>query len=408
MSNFVPKQEDSVYNGVDMDALKNLLTRSVDTIYPSREALERALSSGKKLTIYLGVDPTGPHLHLGHATNLLVLRRFQALGHKIILLIGDFTARIGDPTDKLAARKPLTAEVKRNFKTFKKQAAKILNFSGPNAAAVAFNSKWHTKMNFEKLVELASHFTEQQMVERDMFQERKKSNKPIGLHEFLYPLMQGYDSVALDVDVEIGGTDQTFNMLAGRKLLREYKNKEKFVITTKLLENPKTGRKLMNKSEGGLINLDDKPNDMFGKVMALPDEGVRPVAEFCTEMAMGDIEKMLGRDGNPRDTKLSLATEIVKLYHSEKIAVKARETWIKTFSKKETPSEMETVRIKKGTTLLEVVRAAGISSNSEAMRLFAQSAIKRNNTVAQDPKKSAIEGDVLKIGKKKFVKVLVV
>ncbi|MFH0806230.1 MAG: tyrosine--tRNA ligase [Candidatus Brennerbacteria bacterium] len=389
-----------------MDALNNLLTRSVDTIYPSREAFEKALSSGKKLTVYLGVDPTGPHLHLGHATNLLVLRRFQALGHKVILLIGDFTARIGDPTDKLAARKPLTAsEVKQNLKTFKKQAAKIINFSGTNAAKLAFNSKWHAKMTFEKLIELASHFTEQQMVERDMFQERKRNDKPIGLHEFLYPLMQGYDSVALDVDVEIGGTDQTFNMLAGRKLLREYKNKEKFVVTTKLLENPRTGKKLMNKSEGGLISLDDKPNDMFGKLMALPDEGIRPVAEFCTEMAIEDIEKMMERDGNPRDAKLSLAYEVVKLYHNQKAAAKAREEWIRTFSKKETPNNVDTVKVKQGATLLEAVRAAGVGSNSEAVRLFSQSAIKRNGETARDPKIEIRDGDILKIGKKKFVKV---
>jgi len=390
------------------DALTNLLSRSVDTIYPSREALAKTLSSGKKLTVYLGVDPTGPHLHLGHATNLLVLRRFQALGHKVILLIGDFTARIGDPSGRTDARKPLTvAEVKANLKTFKKQAAKVLNFSGANPVTLAFNSKWHAKMTFDKVIELASHFTKQQVEERDMFVEREKNGQPIGVQEFLYPLMQGYDSVALDVDVEIGGTDQTFNMLAGRKLLREYKNKEKFVLTTKLLENPKTGKKLMNKSEGGLVNLDDAPHDMFGKMMALPDEAIRPVAEFCTDAPMEEVELAVTRDGNPRDAKLWLATEVVKLYHAEQAAARAREAWIKTFSKKETPEEMGGVRVKRNATLLQAVRAAGITSNSEAIRLFAQGAVKKNGAVIRDPKTPAATGDVLKIGKKKFVRVAI-
>ena len=211
----------------DAELIKEALEHSVDIIYPSRQELEKTLAEEKKMRIYLGVDPTGAHLHFGHATNFLVLKRFQELGHEIILLIGDFTARIGDPTDKLSPRQPLTVEqVVENFKTFKKQVSKIIKFSGPNKAQVKFNSKWLEKMTFADLIKLAQHITVQQMLQRDMFQERMKLDKPIGVHEFFYPMMQGYDSVAMDVDMEIGGTDQTFNMLMGRDLLKIYKIKK--------------------------------------------------------------------------------------------------------------------------------------------------------------------------------------
>src|SRR3989344_4086714 len=284
--------------------ITEIVDRFVGNTYPNKEAVFDALKN-KKLKIYLGIDPTGPHLHLGHATNLIVLKKLQKLGHEIVLLIGVFPARTAPPAESLAARKPLTAaEVRKNLKTFKAQAAKIINFSGPNAVRLVFNSKWHAKMTFEKVIELASHFTEQQIIERDMFRDRLKTGRVIGLHEFLYPLMQGYDSVALNVDMEIGGTDQTFNMLAGRKLQKIFNRKEKFVLTTKLLEHPRTGKKLMNKSEGGLINLDDEPADMFGKVMALDDVSMFPVAEFCTEMPLENVERL--RKVNPRDAKLDI------------------------------------------------------------------------------------------------------
>jgi tyrosyl-tRNA synthetase len=393
------------------ELINEALQRGVQVIYPSKDFLEKTLQGGKKLKIYLGVDPTGPHLHLGHATNLLVLKRFQELGHKIIFLIGDFTARIGDPTDKLAARQPLTErEIKDNFKTFKSQAEKIISFKGKNAAVVDFNSRWHKKMSFEDVIKLASNFTVQQMIERDMFQERLKSGKPISVHEFLYPLMQGYDSVAMDVDMEIGGTDQTFNMLAGRTLMKIYKQKEKFVLSTKLLENPKTGKKLMNKSEGGLINLDDKPNDMFGKVMALDDSGIIPIAELCTEMSEEKIKRLdnsVKSGGNPRDAKLEVALEVVGLYHSEKEAEKAKENFINTFSKKDFSGKMEEITATGNDTALQIVRKSGIPSNSEARRLIEQGAVEIDGKVIKDPnqKLNLKGGETIKIGKKKFFRV---
>lgn len=387
--------------------------RLVEKAYPTREAAEKALS-GKKMKIYLGVDPTGPHLHLGHATNLLLLKQLQDLGHKIIFLIGDFTGRIGDPTDKLAARQPLTEkQIKENLKTFKKQAAKIISFSGKNPAAIAFNSKWHKAMTFGKLIELAHHFTVQQMIERDMFQKRLKEEKPIGLHEFLYPLMQGYDSVALDVDMEIGGNDQTFNMLAGRTLLKSYKNKEKFILATKLLVNPETGKKIMNKSEGGMINLDDDPRNMFGKVMALDDRVMFTLASLSTLLPDVEIVRMKSavekNTSNPRDAKIAIAHAVVSLYHSPKDADKAKNEWVKTFSKKETPDEMPDLRIKSSITIGDLLVAAGISSKSEARRLVDQGAVKINDETKKDFQETLRlkGGEVLKVGKHRFFRISV-
>ena len=220
--------------------IEEILNRWTDKIYPSRKKFLEALNS-RKLVIYHGVDPTAPDLHLGHSTNYLLLRKFQDLGHKIILLMGDFTAQIGDPTGKISARKPLTKrQVLKNCKTYKEQVGKILDFkSKKNPVQIKFNSQWLGNMKLENMMELMAKFTQGQMIKRNMFQERLKKGQEIYLTEFLYPLLQGYDSVAMNVDVEVGGTDQTFNMLVGRKLMRKYQQKEKFVITTPLLENPK-------------------------------------------------------------------------------------------------------------------------------------------------------------------------
>jgi tyrosyl-tRNA synthetase len=227
----------------NVQKIEELLSRSVENIYPNADALRTELKSGKQLVFYSGYDPTAPTLHIGHGITMLKLRQLQDLGHKVIMLIGDFTGMIGDPTDKSAARQKLTREqVLENCKEYKKQAERILNFGGENSVEVKFNSEWLKKMSFEEVIELSSHFTVQRMLERDMFEKRMKEEKPIYLHEFLYPLMQGYDSVAMDVDGEVGGNDQTFNMLAGRTLMKEIKHKEKFVIATKLLAD-ETGKK---------------------------------------------------------------------------------------------------------------------------------------------------------------------
>jgi len=394
------------------EKIKEVLERAIEKIYPSKEALEKVILSGRKLTIYLGVDPTSPHLHLGHAVNLLVLKRFQKLGHKVIFLVGDFTARIGDPSGRLAGRKPLTEEeVKKNFKTFKSQVSRIISFSGTNPAKIKFNSSWYKKMALPEFIKLAQIFTLQQMIERDMFQKRLKTGRSIGLGEFLYPLLQGYDSAALDVEAEIGGVDQTFNMLVGRTLLKILKNKEKFVLAVKLLVNPRTGRKI-SKSEGGLINLDDSPKEMFGKVMAFDDEGMFVLAELCTEMDIkrfGSFKKQVAQNKiNPRDAKTEIAFEIVKLYWNKKEAQKARKEFFRIFSQKKMPEEMPAIKIaKKAINILDLLTLSGVKSKSEARRLIFQDAVKINKEVVKDwrIKIKIINGMIIQVGKRKFVKI---
>src|SRR3989344_4887360 len=275
----------------DSQKIDELLVRGVENIYPKKEFLESLLKSGKKLTLYTGYDPTAPTLHIGHGITMMKLRQFQDLGHKVIMLIGDFTGMIGDPTDKTATRQKLTREeVLVNCKNYQEQASTILNFKGENAVEVKFNSEWLGKMNFLDILELTSHFTVQRMLERDMFEKRQEEKKPIYLHEFLYPVMQAYDSVAMDVDGEVGGNDQTFNMLAGRDLMKDLKDKEKFVLTMKLLADA-TGKK-MGKSEGNMVALADSAEDMFGKVMSWTDGMILGGFELCTKVPMSEIKKI--------------------------------------------------------------------------------------------------------------------
>ncbi len=279
----------------DDKKISELLTRGVEKIYPSREFLEKELKSGRRLKIYTGYDPTAPTLHIGHGITLMKLRQFQDLGHEVIMLIGDFTGMIGDPTDKLATRKQLThEEVMANCRNYKEQASVILDFAGQNPVKVKYNSQWLGEMKLKEVLELAALFSVQEMEVRDMFEERIKAGKPIFIHEFLYPLMQGYDSVAMDVDGEVGGNDQTFNMLVGRDLMKAMKNKEKFVLTMKLLADP-TGKK-MGKSEGNMIALNDPPEEMFGKVMSWSDGMIIDGFELCTHAeipAKKTVEKQL-------------------------------------------------------------------------------------------------------------------
>lgn len=321
-------------------AIEELLSRSVSQILPSKEEFAKSLCSGKRLRIYMGADATGPQLHIGHATNFMLLERLRQLGHEIIVLFGDFTAMIGDPTDKMAARVQLSREkVEEHIASWTDQVEKVLDIrNAENPVRIVKNSEWLSKLDFSKIIELASAFTVRQMLERDMFEKRMKEEKPIYVHEFFYPLLQGYDSVALDVDAEIGGTDQTFNMLAGRTLQKKYNRKEKFVITTTLLENPVTGKKLMSKSEGGYIALNDSPREMFGKTMALPDEAIVSVFTDCTYIPLSEIAEIREgmKDGslNPRDAKIRLAKSLVGIYHGSKHAVAEEYYFTETFSKK--------------------------------------------------------------------------
>lgn len=350
----------------DEKTIDDILTRSVVEVLPSRDLLKKELMSGRQLRIYIGADATGSSLHIGHATNYILLEKLRKLGHKVIILIGDFTARIGDPTDKTAARVQLTREeVVENTKSWLTQLAPILSLKDKdNPVDIVYNNDWLSKMTFEDVIDLASNFTVQRMLERDMFEKRIKEQKPIYLHEFFYPLMQGYDSVHLDVDVEICGNDQKFNALAGRTLMQRYKNKEKFVFITTLLENPVTGEKMMSKSQGTGVFLDMVPSDMYGKVMAQPDENIPQLFTDCTFVSSEEIikirEDLKKSSVNPKDVKSRLAFEITKIYHGEKAAKEAEEVFEKTFAKGGVPDDVQEVKLAKGESLADVLVKAKI------------------------------------------------
>ena len=393
----------------DQERIQNLLNRGVDTIYPKPDMLQARLEDGKKLRIYVGFDPTGPHLHIGHAMQLKKLKEFQDLGHEVIMLIGSFTAMIGDPTDKGAVRVPLTKEqVKKNAETYKKQAEKIISFSGKNPAKLKFNDEWLAKMNFDHVLQLTSKFTVQQMLERDMFENRMKEGKPIHLHEFLYPLMQGYDSVAMDVDLEIGGSDQTFNMLAGRTLMKSMKQKEKMVLTLELLTNDE-GKK-MSKSEGGFIALDDAPEQMFGKIMAMHDSMIHPYFRLVTDTSeeeLARIEKEVKK--NPRDLKARLATEIVSLFHDAEAAQRGADHFERVFVNKEMPEDMPEHRLDSAANVIDLlIETKLVSSRSEARRMIDQKAIKLDGEpITEIDVMIESKGEqILQRGKRQFVKLI--
>ena len=393
----------SVADEAKIDAF---LSRGVENIYPSRDFLKAKLMKGEPMTLYLGIDPTGPSLHLGHAIVLKKMREFQDLGHKLILLIGDFTGMIGDPTDKSAARKRQTRdEVLANAKLYKDQASKIIRFSGLNAAEIKYNSKWLAKMPFASVVELAAHFTVQQMLERDMFETRISEAKPIYLHEFLYPMMQGYDSVALDVDGEIGGNDQTFNMLAGRTLMKEMLGKEKFVIAMKLLVDP-AGKK-MGKTEGNMITLQDAPADMFGKVMSWTDGMIRPGFEILTSVPMNEVEAKEKAGINPRDLKDSLGREIVSFFFGKEEAAAASEGFRKLFQAKEAPEEMQEFKIHEKKKVIDILAESGIvESKSDARRQMEQGGVKVDGSVVSDINAEVSAGAVIQKGKRFFIRIV--
>ena len=367
--------------------VEEILTRGVERIYPDKFALEKVLMSGKKIRLYYGIDPTSDTLHLGHLVQLLKLRKFQDLGHEVIILIGDFTAQIGDPTDKQTTRRPLThKQVLENAREYKKQIGNILDLKKSNIRFV-HNEKWTNKLTPEAMLELASHFTVSKLLTRDMFQERIKAGREVYVHEFLYPIFQAYDAVTMDVDLQIGGNDQMFNMLAGRDLMKRKKHKEMFVLTTKLLIDP-TGKK-MGKTEGNMITLNDPADDMFGKVMSWPDSMIALGFEICTNLDFSNFAKE-----KPRDQKMKLAHEIVKIYHGENVAEKAQEDFEETFFKGGVPKNIETIRVSKDTPLVETLLKQGlVSSKTEFNRLNKEGAIKE------------IENGVYRIGKHRFLKI---
>ncbi len=386
----------------DSKLIEEALTRGVEKIYPSRQALETALRAGKKLLIYTGIDPTGK-LHLGHGVVLGKLRQFQDLGHEIVVLIGDFTATIGDPTGKSETRKPLTRrQVLENAKNYKKQISKILDVKKSNLRFL-HNEEWTNKLKPIDMLGLASHFTVAQLLERDMFQERIKIGGDIRLHEFLYPIFQAYDAVTMDVDMQIGGNDQTFNMLAGRTLMKKLKGKETFVLTTKLLTDP-TGKK-MGKTELNMINLEENPKEMYGKIMKWPDGLIVPGFELCARISIDEAKKIT----NPRDAKAKLAKTIVKQYYGEETARAAEREFNRIFKENKLPTKIAELKIeeRKLNILDFLVKTNLAPSKSEAKRLVLQKGVKINGVTQKDWKK-IIEiktGMILQVGKRKFLKI---
>ncbi len=388
--------------------IDQLLHRGVQDIVPKKGLLEK-IKAGKKLKVYLGIDPTSTNIHLGNAVPLRKLRDFQEAGHEVIFLVGSFTALIGDTSDKDAMRQPLTqAQVEKNFHTYKEQASKILDFS---KAQILYNGEWLSNLSFQNIVELAQHFTVQQMIQRDMYQKRLEADKPIGLHEFLYPLMQGYDSVHMEVDLEIGGNDQLFNMLAGRTLLQAYKQKEKHVLTTPLIEGT-DGRK-MSKSYGNVINITDSPQDMFGRTMSMSDDLIIKYFLLCTDVPFKEVDEMdkaIKAGSNPRDAKVRLARELVKMYHSAEAADQAQKDFETMFKKKGVPDEIPEFKLNGDRNIVDLLELCKlIQSKSEGRRMIQQGCVWINQDQKITSHEEVIhleEGMIVQVGKRKFAKVV--
>jgi len=362
----------------DEKAIEEVLTRGVEQVFSEKGELKKLLMSGKQIKLYCGFDPTAPSLHIGNAIQINKLAQFQKLGHKVIFLVGDFTALIGDPSDKSAVRPKLTKEeIEENAIYYQKQASIFLDFEGENSAEIKYNSEWSDKIGFRELIELSSNFTVQQMIQRDMFQKRIEEKKPIYLHEFLYPLAQAYDSVAMDVDLEIGGNDQMFNMMRGRDLQKIINNREKFVLTLKILADG--GGKKMGKSEGNAIFLDQKPEDIYGAVMSWPDGFIANTFELITDKPIIEIEEMRKQiedsSVNPRDLKMQLAFELVKIFYNEEKANRAQKVFVEQFQEGGVPENIEKVKIK-STGILDVLVELGlVDSKSEARRKINEGAV---------------------------------
>ena len=393
---------------IDERKIEEILSRNVEEAI-DREHLRAALLSGKKLRVKLGIDPTGAHIHIGWATVLWKLRAFQDLGHTAILIIGDFTAQIGDASDKTSQRPMLTAEqVRENMKNYLPQVGQILDLK---KAEIRYNNDWLGKLSLHELDALADLFTIRQMIERRNFKQRWDNHEEISLRELHYPLYQGYDSVAVKADVELGGSDQLFNVLAGRKIQEYYGQKPQDILVTRLLIGP-DGRK-MSKSWGNTINVMDSADEQFGKVMALRDELIAEYFEMATEVPLdeiAEIKKSLKKKGtNPKDSKVRLAFEIARRYHGEKAARAAQEKFEQLFSRKEIPDDIPELTItEKSLTALDLVMASGaVKSRSEARRLIEQGGLEVDGGIMKMPQEPLRirAGAVVRIGKKRFYRL---
>lgn len=388
-----------------MDKALGVVERGVANIIPDKNILLGKLRDGKKLNVYLGIDPTSTKIHLGHAVVLKKLQQFAEMGHNVTFLIGDFTALIGDTSDKEAERPALTKEeVIENFKTYKKQAEKVLDFS---KVKIKYNSEWLKKLEFEDILKLMQHFSAGDFVGRELIKKRLLSNKRVGLHELLYPVMQGYDSLILDTDVQIGGTDQTFNMQAGRTLLKDLKNKESFVLTTPILEGPDDRK--MSKSYGNAIWLDDSSVDIYAKVMSISDKLIVQYFTLSTNLPLSevkDLEKRLKRE-NPINIKKKLAFEIVKELNGEKEAILAQKEFELVVQGGQISTATTTVFYPSGASVSSIaIEEKLISSNSEWKRLIGQKGIRINNEIIRDVGfDMPTQEIVLQVGKNKTLKI---
>lgn len=393
----------------DPEKIEKLLTKNVEEIF-IEDSLRKKLLSGERLRIKLGFDPTGSKIHIGRAIVLRKLKEFQDLGHKITFVVGTFTGQIGDPSDKLSKRPMLKMrDIEKNLKNYKEQVGKILDLS---KVSFHYNGDWLGRMKFGKIVELAESFSVSQMTTRRNFKDRLDKGEEVSLREFLYPLMQGYDSVHLKSDVEIGGTDQLFNLKAGRIIQKHYGQPEQDIMTTIMLEGT-DGRK-MSTSWGNVINIVDEPDDMFGKIMSMRDDLIIKYYKACTDVEnskINEIEKALKENSlNPKEAKEDLAFEIVKMYHTKEKAKRAKHNWEKTFSEGGVPEETPEIKVSNGVELSQVlIDAKIVSSKSEWRRLVEGGGVSCVETVEKitDLKYVISESMTYKIGKRRWIKVVV-
>jgi len=387
-----------------------ILKRNVVDLVSEEELLER-LKEGRPLRVKLGVDPSRPDLHLGHAVVLRKLRQFQDLGHRVVLIIGDFTARIGDPSGRSVTRPMLTKEeVLENAKTYQEQAFKILD---PEKTELRFNGEWLDKMTFADVIILASKYTVARMLERDDFEKRYKEGIPIAISEFLYPLAQAYDSVAIEADIEMGGTDQYFNLIVGRKIQEEFGQRPQIVMTMPIIEGI-DGKLKMSKSYNNYVAFTDPPGEMYGKLMAIPDHLIIKYMRLLTDIAEEEIEEyekgMREKSINPRDVKMKLAFEITKFFHGEDKAKEAQDRFIKVFREKEVPEDIPEYEFEEEEIpIVDLLLSVGaVTSRSEAKRLINQGGVYVNGERVKDFREmlKLDKEIVLKVGKRRFYKIL--
>lgn len=384
-----------------------IISKGADEII-SLDGLRSKLQEGRQLTVKLGLDPSAPDIHLGHTVVLRKIKQLQDLGHRAVIIIGDMTGMIGDPTGKSKTRKQLTKEeVMENALTYEKQIFKVLD---KEKTEVLFNSEWLSKLNLRDIIELTSKYTVARMLERDDFKKRFENHESICIHEFFYPLMQAYDSVSIKADIELGGTDQRFNILMGRTLQKDYGQQEQVAIFMPLLEGT-DGKEKMSKSLGNYIGIDEKAENIYGKVMSIPDNMIIRYFELVTDIHPDELDKVKLQleEGsvNPRDIKMILAREITSLYHGKLKAEEAENRFRELFQMKQLPAKIPTIEINENDDVIKLIVKAGFSkSNSEARRLITQGAVKINGEKVADAAACTLKNDyVLQVGKRNFVRI---